>query len=113
MTDDQQCIMPTISLVAYEAWPKGKVFVRVPNERGRYVMTDRCVVEVGCPVCKATRGQPCFNPGTKRVWASVHGDRKCIAPLRYSPMRDHPKPIYRYEDVYGSGVEGRDKESKS
>jgi hypothetical protein len=34
----------SISLVAMEARDKSKVFVRVPNEPGRWVYTDICVV---------------------------------------------------------------------
>lgn len=48
----------TIGLVAYSVNPS-LVFVRVPTERGRYLLTDRCVVEVPCEVCGATIGEPC------------------------------------------------------
>lgn len=53
-------VTPTISLVAYEA-RDGRVFVKVPNERGRYILTERCVVEVDCWHCKSAAGEPCFN----------------------------------------------------
>lgn len=46
----------TIGLTAYTVNPT-MVFVRVPTERGRYVLTDRCVVEVDCPVCGAVTGE--------------------------------------------------------
>lgn len=48
----------TISLVAYQVNPS-MVFVRVPTERGRYLLTDRCVVEVPCGHCGAMVGEPC------------------------------------------------------
>lgn len=51
-------VTPSISLVAYEA-RDGRVFVKVPNERGRYMLVDRCVIEVDCPQCKSARGEPC------------------------------------------------------
>lgn len=47
-----------IGTVPYEAIP-GLVFVRVPNEKGRWVLTDKCVAMVGCPYCKAVTGEPC------------------------------------------------------
>lgn len=54
---------PAISLVAYEeregGVPTGWIFVKVPNERGRYMRTLRCVVEVSCPECAAVPGEPC------------------------------------------------------
>lgn len=52
---------PRISLVAMEARDPGKAFVRIPNEPGRWVLTDRCVVEMECPVCMAAIGEPCHN----------------------------------------------------
>lgn len=48
----------SISLVAYNINPTF-VFVKVPTERGRWLITDRCVVEVDCPVCGAYTGEPC------------------------------------------------------
>lgn len=50
-----------IGLVAYCALPPNFVFVRVPNEKGRWIMTHRCVVEVACTFCKAVTGEPCFT----------------------------------------------------
>ncbi|HEY3434283.1 MAG TPA: hypothetical protein VGK41_01385 [Solirubrobacterales bacterium] len=47
-----------IGVVAYGVDPS-MVFVRVPNERGRWMLVDRCVVEVDCPYCKAVAGEPC------------------------------------------------------
>lgn len=47
-----------IGIQAYECLP-GLVFVRVPNERGRWILTDRCVAEVDCEHCGAVAGEPC------------------------------------------------------
>lgn len=47
-----------IGMLAYGVDPT-IVMVRVPNERGRWIATDRCVVEVGCPQCGAVVGEPC------------------------------------------------------
>ena len=64
-----------------------KAFVRVPNERGRWMLTDRSVAEVDCPHCKAITGEPCRQVQTPwrrmdqphdpiRYCASVHVARK-------------------------------------
>lgn len=34
-------------------------FVKVPSERGRYMLTDLCVIVVPCPNCGAIIGEPC------------------------------------------------------
>jgi hypothetical protein len=52
-------VTPRISLVAYEERVGGFVFVAVPNERGRYIRTDKSVVLVDCPLCRAAIGEPC------------------------------------------------------
>jgi len=52
-------VTPQISLVAYESRDGRRVFVKVPDERGRYMLTDRCVVEVSCPNCRSAIGEPC------------------------------------------------------
>lgn len=51
----------SIGLIAYgiDGHDPSKVLVRVPTERGRWVLTDRCVVEVPCTHCKAVVGEPC------------------------------------------------------
>lgn len=75
-----------IGLVAY-GLDTSKAFVRVPNERGRWMLTDRCVVEVDCPHCKAVAGEPCRQVQTSwrrmdqphdpiRYGISVHVARK-------------------------------------
>ena len=77
-----RCQNPRITLYAYESRDPGKVFVRIPNEQGRWVLTDVCVVEVPCPICEALVGEPCKNQHypkygkTTRYWAGTHADRK-------------------------------------
>lgn len=50
---------PVIRLVAYESRDSAKIFAAVPDQRGRYVLTDRSVAMVACPSCKAMVGEPC------------------------------------------------------
>lgn len=61
--------MPTlnIGLMAYHA-VGNLVFVRVPSERGRYLLTDMCVIAVACPQCGAVIGEPCR--AGKHAWGS-------------------------------------------
>lgn len=68
----------TIGLVAYALDPS-KVFVRVPNERGRWMLVDRSVVEVGCPHCDAITGEPCRSVRTS--WRQLG---KPHDPIRYA-----------------------------
>jgi hypothetical protein len=66
-----------ISTVAYHAIDR-LVFVRVPNERGRYMLTDQCVALVGCSQCGACVGEPCANRHLN--WYRKHPS----LPLRYT-----------------------------
>jgi len=52
-------ITPKIHLVAHEDRSGHFIFVGVPDERGRYVRTDRSVAFVSCPMCHAVVGEPC------------------------------------------------------
>lgn len=63
-----------IGLVAYglDGPNPSLVFVRVPTERGRWVLTDRCVVEVACEHCGAVQGEPCRR-GRQRSPVMHHG----------------------------------------
>jgi len=82
-----QCT-PKISLVAYESKIPGKVFVGVPNERGRYVLTDRCVIEVECGACCAAVGEPCHNKHGV-YWSGTHCDRRSAwQRLKRNTLRD-------------------------
>jgi hypothetical protein len=70
-----------IGTMAYECLP-GLVFVQVPNERARWILTDQCVVEVNCPACGSLAGEPCNNDHWGRGVAklkyasSTHCDRR-------------------------------------
>lgn len=66
-----------ISLVAYTAMP-GKIFVKVPNERGRYLITDIEVAHRECGQCKALKGEPCFRivQGLRSYTAGTHYIRR-------------------------------------
>jgi hypothetical protein len=61
---------PKISLIAMESRDPNRVFVRVPNERGRWMLVHRCVVLVECEVCGAAIGEPCKD--------------KIVQPIKYS-----------------------------
>ena len=55
-----------IGVVAYGVDPS-MVFVRIPNERARWLLVDRSVVEVDCRWCGAVAGEPCrrYQPGER------------------------------------------------
>ena len=52
-------VTPRISLVAWEDRIGQFIFVAVPDERGRYLRTDKSVALVQCPHCAAAIGEPC------------------------------------------------------
>ena len=52
-------VTPKVHLVAFEERTGGFVFVGVPDQVGRYLRTDRSVVLVACPQCRAMIGEPC------------------------------------------------------
>jgi len=53
-------IIPKIHLVAFND-RDGKIFVGIPNEPGRYLRTEMCVIERVCQTCKSGVGEPCSN----------------------------------------------------
>lgn len=55
---------PKVSLVAWEDRLSDLVFVAIPDQRGRYLRTDRSVALVSCPVCKSLVGEPCKSNQT-------------------------------------------------
>ena len=69
--------MSGIALVAYVLTP-GRVFVKDPSLRGRYMLTDICVVYESCPQCKALVGEPCYRmvQGKRSYTQSIHCMRK-------------------------------------
>lgn len=81
-----------IGLYAYEC-AGNMVFVRVPNERGRWLLTDRCVVEVDCPICNSVSGEPCKNQNsdTLRYWTGTHARRREL----FRNYTGKPKPKIR------------------
>lgn len=63
-----------VTLVAYQAL-KGVVFVRMPDERGRWCLVPECVAIRPCPICESPIGVPCM--GAHGYWASdVHCARR-------------------------------------
>ncbi|HET8695556.1 MAG TPA: hypothetical protein VFM33_12860 [Aquabacterium sp.] len=50
---------PKIHLTAFLDRPGNFIFVSVPDERGRYVRTDRSVALVACRHCGSIAGEPC------------------------------------------------------
>lgn len=110
-TTDERCepVRPAISgigLVAYCALPPNLVFVRVPNERGRWLITDRCVVDVACPVCGSKVGEPCHNRKTvRRYGTGTHADRRAQATYRWRRAEMPPhKPRLSTSDISDAGV---------
>lgn len=93
--------LPDIQLRAYNCTPD-KVFVRVPNERGRWVLTDRCVVEVTCPICGALKGVPCW-----RTYTPARGELHARRDGRYYWAGTHCDRRRRYQRTYGPGHAAR------
>lgn len=92
-----------ITTVAYECLP-GAVFVRVPNERGRWLMTDRCVVEVDCSVCGALCGEPCHNQkhgALRHYGVGTHARRREDGLRRFQKNAPKPKLRMRADDLIG------------
>lgn len=89
----------TISVVAYCALPPNSIFIRVPNERGRWMITERCVAEVGCPLCHVEVGEPCISrPGNYTV--GVHVWRRNLWQSKGKPGNGtQHKPRFRLSDV--------------
>lgn len=72
-------VTPRVSLVAWEDRQGGFIFVAVPDQRGRYLRTDRSVIVCGCPQCGALVGEPCKSKqgygGGTHVARRVRADR--------------------------------------
>ena len=56
---------PKIHLTAFEDRPGRFIFVAVPDERGRYLRTDKAVAQVACRQCGSMVGEPCKGAGRK------------------------------------------------
>ena len=77
IVDDQaNKVMPRVALVAFETRDPAKAFVKVPNEPGRWVYTDRCVVEVPCSLCGAGVGEPCHDGRNRKYASGTHHVRR-------------------------------------
>lgn len=78
-------VTPRIHLVAYEDRPGAFIFVAVPNERGRYLRTDKSVALVACPVCGAMVGEPCGDGRASEdgYSATTHHRRRSLALARF------------------------------
>ena len=70
---------PRISLVAFDDRLNNFIFVAVPDERGRYLRTDRSVALVECPHCGALIGEPCHDGRRRRYGGTTHVRRRSLA----------------------------------
>lgn len=108
---DKPARVLSIGLIAYgmDGHDPSKVFVRVPTERGRWVLTDRCVVEVACRCCESGIGEPC-RQGRKRVGhgAGTHAIRRedWQRARRSSAKTPVPKLRITAEDLHPLDPEG-------
>ncbi|KAF1008936.1 MAG: hypothetical protein GAK28_00568 [Luteibacter sp.] len=64
-----------IGLTAYHA-VGNLAFVKVPSERGRYMLTDLCVIAVACAECGAVIGEPCRAYHGLTYWEKRFPDKK-------------------------------------
>jgi hypothetical protein len=90
------CPQLNIGLMAYGVTPQ-HVMVKVPNERGRWVLTDRCVVEVACPTCGSIVGEPCANRRHLRTlyWSGTHCTRRAEYQRKYGWRRRPDVPPHK------------------
>ncbi|MGD9599960.1 MAG: hypothetical protein AB7P94_16670 [Steroidobacteraceae bacterium] len=83
-------VTPKVHLVAYEDRASQFIFVAVPDQRGRYLRTDKSVALVPCPMCRAMRGEPCRGGPGDTYGGTTHAVRRTAA------ARFHG---YRVDDV--------------
>lgn len=96
---------PKIHLLAYEWRQKGKVFVSVPDETARWMLTDRCVIEVPCSYCGSMVCEPCKS--MRGYMIDTHYQRRREwRHLNRSATRD--KPRVRVMAVLGSEAIGQE-----
>ena len=89
-------IEPSIKLVAFEERaPSRFIFVAIPDERNRYLRTDRSVALVACPHCLVPVGVPCLGAWNK-YHGGTHHHRRSAAKGMY-PAR--PGDVVRDEDM--------------
>jgi hypothetical protein len=93
---------PRVSLVAWEDRLGNFIFVAVPNQRGRYVRTDKSVALVECPQCKAMIGEPCKGRNGDGYGGTTHHVRRMVAHGDYWGQRvdDFPPAVERTPDEW-------------
>lgn len=97
---------PSIKLVAFEDRVGGFIFVAIPDERGRYVRTDRSVALVACPLCKSIRGEPC-KTGHKHegYGGTTHAARRTAAGKYRGRQADVVESPVTSTPILGGAVE--------
>lgn len=83
---------PRVSLVAWADRQSNFIFVAVPDERGRYVRTDKSVAFVPCPHCKAMVGEPCKGRVGDGYGGTTHYVRRNAAKAYWSRRADDVLP---------------------
>lgn len=82
-----------VTLVAWgERGPGRFIFVAVPDERGRYVRTDRSVAYVACPQCLAMVGEPCKRDTGRYAGVTHHRRRTAATDHLRRERRQHEVP---------------------
>lgn len=79
--------VPRVSLVAWEDRQAGFIFVAIPDQRGRYLRTDKSVALVDCPHCKAIVGEPCRHKNGDGYGGTTHYVRRNLANRRFHGWR--------------------------
>ena len=92
-------VTPKIHLTAFDDRAGQFIFVAVPDERGRYLRTDRSVALVNCPLCGAMTGEPCFSGSLqrKRYGGTTHHRRRLLAKLEHGRNPDADDILCRTE----------------
>lgn len=81
-------ISPRVSLVAWEDRQAGFIFVAVPDERGRYLRTDRSVAFVACRQCLSMVGEPCRSGSGDGYAGTTHVVRRVDARKHWGKRTD-------------------------
>lgn len=64
--------------IAYDDRQGHFVFVKIPNEYGRYARVPNLVTYAPCPACGSPVGVPCIGQYDRHV-GSIHADRMVLA----------------------------------
>ena len=73
------------------------VFVRVPSEKGRYMLTHMCVTVVPCPACDAVKGEPCRAGVVGNYWRRVQASQGTVRHL----IGTHFARRNKADEIYG------------